>query len=101
MAGKSAGNKDLVEHVQKKTGWTATESRQAVKHTFEGVAKLLKANDRVTITNVGSFSKAVKPAQKGGKKAVNPFTGATYTTKAKPKSTKVKFRAGKGFKGNF
>lgn len=99
MAGKTAGNKDLVAHVQKKTGWTTKESREAVKHTFDGVAKLLKSNDRVSITNVGSFSKTIKPAQKGGKKAINPFTKEPYTTKPKPKTTKVKFRPGKGFKG--
>lgn len=93
----AASNKDLVEHVMKETGWTATEARTAIKATFEGVGKLLKKNDRVTVTNVGSFSKKVKPAQKGGKKAVNPFTGEEYVTKAKPKSVKVGFRAGKNF----
>ncbi|HEX2066050.1 MAG TPA: HU family DNA-binding protein, partial [Candidatus Thermoplasmatota archaeon] len=43
------------------------------------------------------FSKTVRPADKGGKKATNPFTGEPYTTKPRPASTKVKFRAGKGF----
>ena len=40
--------------------------------TFEGVANGLKKTDRVAITGMGSFSKAVKPAQKGGKKAMEP-----------------------------
>ena len=74
-------------------------NREAIKTAFEGVATLLKKNDRVSITGVGVFSKTVKPAQKGGQKAKNPFTGEEYVTKSKPASTKVKFRAGKGFKG--
>lgn len=81
----------------KATGLSQKDARAAVKATFEASAKLLKKNDRVTITGVGSFNKKVKPAQKGGKKATNPFTGEQYVTKAKPKSTKVTFRAGKGF----
>lgn len=98
MAAKSAKTTDIAEHVAKKTGLTPKQSREAIKATFEGVATLLKKNDRVTVTGVGTFSKTVKPAQKGGKKAKNPFTGEEYTTKPKPASTKVKFRAGKGFK---
>ncbi len=93
----NASNKDLVEYVMKQTGMSTTEARAAIKTTFEGVGKILKKNDRLTITGVGSFSKKVKPAQKGGKKATNPFTGEEYVTKAKPKSVKVGFRAGKGF----
>ena len=94
----NASNKDLVEYVQKQTGWSTKECREAVKTTFEGVATLLKKNERVSVTNVGSFAKKVKPAQKGGKKATNPFTGEPYVTKAKPKQVKVAFRPGKGFK---
>lgn len=98
---QTASNKDLVDWMQKKTGWSATECRTAVEATFEGIGTLLKKNDRVTVRNVGSFSKTVKPAQKGGKKATNPFTGEEYTTKSKPKQVKAKFRPGKGFKGYF
>ncbi|MHB8586840.1 MAG: HU family DNA-binding protein [Thermoplasmatota archaeon] len=95
---KSLGTKDLVEYVAKKTGMSAKECRTGIKTTFEGIAVLLKKADRVSVTGVGTFSKAVKPAQKGGQKAKNPFTGEEYITKPKPASTKVKFRAGKGFK---
>lgn len=94
---KTASTTDVAEHVAKETGLSTKESRQAVKAAFEGVAKLLKKNDRVTLTGIGSFSKTKKPAQRGGKKAVNPFTGEEYTTKPKPASTKIKFRAGKNF----
>ena len=97
---KTAKTTDIAEHVAKKTGLTPKQSREAIKTTFEGIASLLKKNDRVTVTGVGTFSKTVKPAQKGGKKAKNPFTGEDYVTKAKPAQTKVKFRPGKGFKGN-
>jgi DNA-binding protein HU-beta len=93
----SAKTTDVAEYVAQQTGMSPREARAAVKATFEGVARLLKKNERVAITGIGAFSKTVKPAQKGGKKATNPFTGEQYVTKAKPASTKVKFRAGKGF----
>jgi nucleoid DNA-binding protein len=95
---KTANMKDLVEHVSKKTGLSGKETRNAIKTTFEGVASLLKKNDRVSISGVGTFAKTIKPAQKGGQKAKNPFTGEEYVTKPKPAQTKVKFRPGKGFK---
>jgi nucleoid DNA-binding protein len=98
MAAKSAARTtDIAEHVAKETGLSAKQAKQAVVATFEGVARLLKKNERVTVTGIGVFSKKVKPADKGGKKATNPFTGEAYVTKPKPASTKVKFRAGKGF----
>src|SRR5690348_7932671 len=92
---KTAKTTDLAEWVAKETGMSAKEAKMGIAKTFEGIAKLLKSNDRVNLTGVGVFSKAVKPAQKGGQKATNPFTGASYTTKPKPASTKVKFRPGK------
>jgi nucleoid DNA-binding protein len=100
MAAKTAKTTDLAEHVAKKTGLSPKQAREAIKTTFEGVATLLKKNDRVSVTGVGTFSKKTTPAQKGGKKAKNPFTGEDYITKPKPASTKVKFRPGKGFKTN-
>jgi nucleoid DNA-binding protein len=93
----SARTTDIAEHVAKKTGLSNKQAKQAVTATFEGVAMLLKKNERVTVTGIGAFSKKVKPATKGGKKAINPFTKEPYTTKSKPASTKVRFRAGKGF----
>ena len=93
----NAKTSDVASYVAEQTGMSLKESRAAVSAAFEGVAKLLKKNERVTITGVGTFSKKTKPAQKGGKKAKNPFTGEDYITKAKPAQTKVKFRAGKGF----
>jgi nucleoid DNA-binding protein len=97
-ATKTAKTTDIAEFVAKKTGLTPKQAREAIRSTFDGVATLLKKNERVTVTGVGTFSKTVKPAQKGGKKAKNPFTGEEYITKDKPASTKVKFRPGKGFK---
>jgi nucleoid DNA-binding protein len=89
---------DLAEYVAKKGGVSTKDARKIIKLTFEGVASGLKKNDRVAITGMGSFSKKVRPAQKGGKKAKNPFTGEEYTTKPKPASTKVKFRPAGAFK---
>ncbi len=97
-AAKTFTTSDLVEAIAKKTGMTPKDARKGVKATFEAIASGLKKNDRVAITGMGSFSKTVKPAQKGGKKAINPFTGEEYTTKDKPASTKVKFRPSGGFK---
>lgn len=95
---KTAKTTDVAEYVAKQTGMSLKEARASIAATFEGVARLLKSNDRVNVSGVGVFSKTVKPAQKGGQKAKNPFTGEAYTTKPKPASTKVKFRPGKGFK---
>jgi len=96
----NARTTDIAEYVANETGLSKKQARDAVTATFEGVAKLLKKGDRVTVTGIGAFSKTVKPAQKGGQKAKNPFTGEEYVTKPKPASTKVKFRPGKGFKTN-
>ncbi|HVL47061.1 MAG TPA: HU family DNA-binding protein [Candidatus Thermoplasmatota archaeon] len=90
---------DLAEYVSKKGGVSTKDARKIIKLTFEGVATGLKKNDRVAITGMGSFSKKTKPAQRGGKKAKNPFTGEEYITKPKPASTKVKFRPAGAFKG--
>jgi len=95
----TARTTDIAAHVANETGLSKRDAKDAVNATFAAVAKLLKKNERVVVTGVGAFSKKVKPAEKGGKKAINPFTKEPYTTKAKPASTKVKFRAGKGFLG--
>jgi nucleoid DNA-binding protein len=95
---KTAKIADLAEYVAKKTGMKPRDARTGIMTTFEGIATLLKKNDRVSITGVGIFAKTVKPAQKGGQKAINPFTKEEYITKPKPAQTKVKFRPGKGFK---
>jgi nucleoid DNA-binding protein len=95
---KAVGTRELAEWVGKKSGLTTRQARQAIKLTFEGIALNLKRTEKVNITGIGSFSKKVKPAQRGGKTATNPFTGEQYITKPKPASTKVKFRPGSGFK---
>lgn len=93
----AAKTTQIVELVSKETGMSSKDAKAAVKATFAAVGKLLKKNDRVVVTGVGSFSKKIRPADKGGKKATNPFTGASYITKPKPAKTSVKFRAGKDF----
>ncbi|MGQ0534722.1 MAG: HU family DNA-binding protein [Methanobacteriota archaeon] len=90
---------DLADHVAKKTKLKKSQAREAIKAMFDGVGNGLKRAGRVSITGIGSFVKTVKPAQKGGKEATNPFTREKYITKAKPASAKVKFRPSKGFKG--
>ena len=99
MAPSSARTTDIAEHVANETGLSKKQAKEAVNATFTAVGKLLKKNDRVVVTGLGVFSKKVRPADKGGKKAVNPFTKEPYTTKPRPASTKVKFRAGKAFLG--
>jgi DNA-binding protein HU-beta len=95
----SARTTDIAEHVANETGLSKKQARDAVNATFSAIGKLLKKNERVVVTGIGAFSKKVKPAEKGGKKAINPFTKEPYTTKPKPASTKIKFRAGKSFLG--
>src|SRR5690349_12181373 len=95
----TARTTDIAEHVANETGLSKRDAKQAVNATFAAIGKLLKKNDRVVVTGIGAFSKKVKAADKGGKKAINPFTKEPYTTKPKPASTKVKFRAGKAFLG--
>jgi DNA-binding protein HU-beta len=95
---KAVGTRELAEWVGRKSGLSTKQARAAIKLTFEGIALNLKRADKVNITGIGSFSKKVKPAQRGGKEATNPFTGEKYITKSKPASTKVKFRPGSGFK---
>jgi nucleoid DNA-binding protein len=98
---KTAKISDLAEYVSKKTGMKPRDAREGIKTTFDGIAALLKKNDRVSITGIGIFAKTVKPAQRGGQKAINPFTKEPYVTKPRPAQTKVKFRPGKGFKQGF
>ena len=45
-----------------------------------------------TLPGIIKFMTVKKPAQKGGKKAINRFTGEEYITKPKPASVKVKGR---------
>lgn len=99
MAPSAARTTDIAEHVANETGLSKKQAKEAVNATFASIGKLLKKNDRVTITGMGAFSKKVRPAEKGGKKAINPFTKEPYTTKPRPASTKVKFRASKTFLG--
>jgi nucleoid DNA-binding protein len=93
----TAKTTQIAELVAKKTGLSMKDSKNAVKETLSAIGTLLKKNDRVAITGIGAFSKKVRPASKGGKKAVNPFTKEPYVTKAKPAKTTIKFRAAKNF----
>lgn len=98
MAGKSVGLRELTDYVAKKSKLPPKQARSAIKLTFEAIAQNLKRAEKVNVTGVGSFSKKVKPAQKGGQQATNPFTGESYITKPKPAQVRVKFRPGRGFK---
>ncbi|HVL88288.1 MAG TPA: HU family DNA-binding protein [Candidatus Thermoplasmatota archaeon] len=89
---------DLAENVAKKTNLPKKQARTVIATTFESIAGGLKKTGRVSISGVGSFVKTVKPAQKGGKKAINPFTGEQYVTKPKPAAVKAKFRPSGNFK---
>jgi len=93
-----ASTKEIAEYVSKKGDISMKEARAAIKLTFEGLATQLKKAERVNVSGVGSFSKTIKPAQKGGKKVWNPFAQQYVLSKPKPASVKIKFRPGKGFK---
>lgn len=81
-----------------KHGLSAKQAKAMLHDYQETVAKEAKKTGRVR-TVLGVFSIKKVPAQKGGKKAKNPFTGEEYVTKAKPATVKLKFRPSKTAKG--
>lgn len=88
----------LADDVSRKTKTSKKQARQMIQATFDSIAGNLRKVERVTITGIGSFVKTIKPAQKGGKEATNPFTKERYITKSKPAQTRVKFRPAGSFK---
>lgn len=75
-----------------------TERKAIVKEKLMEDVKVLQKEGRVRIPELGVFRIKTIAATKGGKKAINPFTKESYTTKAKPARKKIKFAAAKALK---
>lgn len=126
-AKKAPAKKTLLAKVAKTP---KTKEVKPVKKTFTKAALILELSDRCHLDKkvvasvlssledlmlgavhprgVGEFSipglfKVVTkkvPARKGGKTATSPFTGETYTTKAKPATVRVRIRTGTKLKAS-
>lgn len=82
----------------------ATEMKKAdVQKVYEAMLELVKKQlgpkgpGMVTLPNLAKLSSQHTKADKGGKKAKNPFTGEEYITKPRPAKTKLKARGLKNF----
>ncbi len=77
----------LVEQVAKRTGYSKTQSAEAVEATLDAITGALQKGDEVAITGFGKFSVAKRAARPGR----NPATGQAIKIKA---SKTPKFSAG-------
>jgi len=92
------GPSDIAKDLQKKhPALSARQARDMANSVFDSVKKGLARHGKVR-TPIGIFTKKVKPAQKGGGKGTNPFTGEEYIKKAKPATATAKFRPNRSFK---
>lgn len=81
---------ELVEVVAQNAGITKTQANSTIDAIMNNIVKALKASDKVTIVDFGTFSIAKHAARNGR----NPQTGALVKIKAK---NVPKFKAGKDF----
>ena len=79
---------DLIAQIAEDAGITKTEANAAIDSFTSAVTKALKAGDKVTLVDFGTFSVSSRAARAGR----NPQTGAAIKIKAKKVA---KFKAGK------
>lgn len=81
------------------TGMKKAEVQTLYDAMLDLVKKQLgpKGPGEVTLPNLAKLSTVHTKADKGGKKAINPFTKEEYLTKPRPAKTKVKARGLKDF----
>ena len=79
---------DLIAQIAEDAGITKTEANAAIDSFTAAVTKALKAGDKVTLVDFGTFSVSSRAARAGR----NPQTGAAIKIKAKKVA---KFKAGK------
>jgi nucleoid DNA-binding protein len=82
----------------------ATEMKKAdVMKVYDAIIELVrkqlgpKGPGIVTLPNLAKLTAQHTKADKGGKKAKNPFTGEEYITKPRPAKTRLKARGLKNF----
>ena len=79
---------ELIAEVAKKCGMSKKDAEKAVSATFDTIAEVLCAGDKVQLVGFGSFETKQREARTGR----NPRTGATVEVPAK---FVPHFRAGK------
>jgi len=82
-------------------------SKKEVTAVFESMTELISAElnkgkktdpKQFTIPGLCKIVTKYKPAEKGGQKKINPFTGEEMVTKPKPASQQIKIRPLKALK---
>ena len=79
---------DLIAQIAEDAGITKTQANAAIDSFTAAVTKTLKAGEKVTLVDFGTFSVSSRSARTGR----NPQTGASIKIKAKKVA---KFKAGK------
>ena len=82
---------DLVAVVADKTGFSKSDSVNAVDSVFDAITDALKGGDDVRLVGFGTFTVSTRRASEGR----NPRTGERIHI---PASKQPKFKAGKGLK---
>ncbi len=83
--------KELVKEVADKAGITAKDCEQFVDTVFDVISNHLVDNDKVVISNFGTFEVRVRAARTG----INPATGESISI---PEQRTPAFKAGKQLK---
>jgi DNA-binding protein HU-beta len=89
--GLMAGKADIVDKIADLTGMPKTRVAMVYDHMFDLLGDALKAGDKVSVPNFGTFSVSQRPAREGR----NPATGAKIKI---PASKNVKFKVSKTLK---
>jgi len=84
--------KDLVERVSKKTKMTKKEVALIVDTVFEEMANVVQSNEKVVISNFGTFEKQ----ERSGYMGVHPVTGEPIKIED---HTKISFKSSKRLRG--
>ena len=82
---------DLVAVVADKTGFSKSDSVNAVDSVFDAITDALRGGDDVRLVGFGTFTVSTRRASEGR----NPRTGERISI---PASKQPKFKAGKGLK---
>ncbi len=70
---------ELIQYVQKQTGYGAKDAKDTVNATLDGIAQALEDGDKVTLVGFGTFTVKDRAAKIGR----NPHTGEPVTIPAR------------------
>lgn len=82
---------ELIGKVAESTGLTKKDAEVAIDTTFDVIAEVLAAQDKIQISGFGTFATKYRAEREG----INPATGQKMTVAA---STAVVFKTGKNLK---